>query len=789
MRFRSLSLLAGVAVLATGHAQAEAMQAGEVEATITLTAHGIPHVVANDFRGLGYGYGYAMARNDLCAMADAFATLSGRRSMTYGVEGETLNRHLGRVPYPNVVNDLSTRLIANDPRVARAKAALSPDLLDLVQGYAAGYNRYLADTPQTERPRACRDLVLTPVGEDDIVRRMIGQATLVVSRFLLPQMYAAAPPMSEERLAVPTEPALSEPAAVTPGSGIGAGSNALAVGGTLTSNGAGLLLGNPHYLWDGPDRFIQAHLTIPGRYDVMGVGMAGAPLISIGFNRSLAWTYTVSTDVRGSLYRLKLDPADATRYLVDGVSEPMTRQAITVPTTDAAGDVAHTFWMTRYGPVVEGPALPWDSEVAYAVADANAENFRILDLSLVAGQSDTVQALKEASARVMGAPYVNMIAADAAGGVLYADMSVAIGVEAGQAADCAVTSSASAYSFFVNVMDGSRSSCGWRTFADTPQDGILPASKKPWLIRNDFIANSNDSYWLVNPAHPLRGYSPVVGPVDAPQRARTRLGVQQVRDRLGSADGLPGNRFDLAAVEAILFSNRNGMAELVADDLVSLCEANPVVTLTDGSAQDLGRACAILKGWDRRDDLDSRGVLLFRQFLANAAFAGPEAGDYWAVPFDPAQPLTTPNGLNRQSGKPLRALGEAVKALEAGNMALDARLGDVQFLERDGQRIPVHGGPDSAVYNVLELSFKPGVGYTDPVQSGSSYIQAVTFENGQPVADAILANSQSEDPASPWYADQTRLYSTKTWVRLPFTAGEVARDAIAPPLVLRSPRD
>ena len=53
--------------------------------TITLTEHGIPHVVAQDWRGLGYGEGYALARNDLCAMADSFATYSGRRALRYGV--------------------------------------------------------------------------------------------------------------------------------------------------------------------------------------------------------------------------------------------------------------------------------------------------------------------------------------------------------------------------------------------------------------------------------------------------------------------------------------------------------------------------------------------------------------------------------------------------------------------------------------------------------------------------------------------------------------------------------
>ena len=45
------------------------------------------------------------------------------------------------------------------------------------------------------------------------------------------------------------------------------GSNAIALGRLATTNGRGMLLGNPHYPWSGPSRFHMAHLTIPGELD------------------------------------------------------------------------------------------------------------------------------------------------------------------------------------------------------------------------------------------------------------------------------------------------------------------------------------------------------------------------------------------------------------------------------------------------------------------------------------------------------------------------------------------
>src|SRR3546814_1675538 len=96
------------------------------------------------------------------------------------------------------------------------------------------------------------------------------------------------------------------------------GSNAVALGKDATTDGRGLLLGNPHYPWQGILRFYQFHLTIPGKLDVMGAALPGLPVVNIGFTRDLAWSHTVNTSAHFTLYALTLDPADPTRYKVGG---------------------------------------------------------------------------------------------------------------------------------------------------------------------------------------------------------------------------------------------------------------------------------------------------------------------------------------------------------------------------------------------------------------------------------------------------------------------------------------
>lgn len=48
--------------------------------------------------------------------------------------------------------------------------------------------------------------------------------------------------------------------------------------------------------------------------------------------------------------------------------------------------------------------------------------------------------------------------------------------------------------------------------------------------------------------------------------------------------------------------------------------------------------------------------------------------------------------------------------------------------------------------------------------------------DGQLDARGILTYSQSEEPDSPHYSDQTKLYSQGRWLKFPFTEAEIMAD-------------
>ena len=55
-------------------------------------------------------------------------------------------------------------------------------------------------------------------------------------------------------------------------------------------------------------------------------------------------------------------------------------------------------------------------------------------------------------------------------------------------------------------------------------------------------------------------------------------------------------------------------------------------------------------------------------------------------------------------------------------------------------------------------------------------MQVVTLKPEGVTAKTLVTYSQSVDPASPHYADYTRLYSQKSWVAAAFTEAEIAAD-------------
>ena len=102
------------------------------------------------------------------------------------------------------------------------------------------------------------------------------------------------------------------------------GSNNWAVGQKRSKNGNALLAGDPHLDLSLPSIWYEAHLVVPGRLDVYGVTVPGAPMIVLGFNRDIAWTFTnTEADVLDYYQETVDDSLHPRRYMLDGKWHPL----------------------------------------------------------------------------------------------------------------------------------------------------------------------------------------------------------------------------------------------------------------------------------------------------------------------------------------------------------------------------------------------------------------------------------------------------------------------------------
>ncbi len=743
---------AGVALAWSGAAQAQ-----RYEATITRTQHGVPHIVAKDWRGAGYGVGYAYAQDNLCMIAEEFATVAGERSLHFGAKGSAA---LGFQSVDNLSSDLFFRSAIDVPALRRGAKAQGAAALALTAGWVAGYNRYLKDLGPDKVPAECRGKAwVRAITADDMLRLNEKQMLLASSLNFAPAIANAVPPGSEPP--TKTSAAMPDPAEFE------VASNGWAFGGDVTANGKGMVIGNPHFPWAGPSRFWQMHVTIPGKMDTAGVGIAGSPFPTLGFNRDIAWTHTVTAARHFTLYQLALDPTDPTAYLVDGKSEKMVAKRISVPMPDGAAPVTRTLYSTRFGPVIVIPQAmaTWSKATAFAMRDANAGNQRGIGTWVRIATAKNVGEVRAAVTETLGIPWVNTIVADRYGDALHADVTAVPNVSAEKAKACATPLSPVVARTAI-LLDGSKSACAWDAAAGTAVPGLMPASDQAVQQRRDYMANMNDSYWLSNADHPHPVLSPILGETEKPVSLRTRSGFIETRALIA------GGKVDHDRAKAMTFANKSHAGELALKPLLALCA---------GKAE-VADACAALAKWDGRFELDSRGAWLFDRFWMKVA----RLPGIWAVPFDAKDPIHTPRDLvtsGETGDKLIAALKAAAEEVTKAGIALDARWGDVAFAQRITDRIPIHGGDGAlGVLNVQMMVPAPG-GVTP--RHGSSYVQVVGFDDAGPVADTILSYSQSPDPQSPWYGDQTQLYSRKQWVRFPFTRAQIAAAKVGEAVTIR----
>src|SRR4051794_12165328 len=750
-------------------------------AAIAFTEHGIPHVTAHNFGSLGFGSGYAATEASVCTLADTLLTARGQRSRWLGPTGrynDQVTLDASNLQVDAFVTDLRRRKVVErllrDPVAGPGRQARQ-----MVRGYVAGANTWLRNHRVTDP--ACRGAgyLRDDVTVIDLWYGVYLANLLASSGVFVKEIVDAAPPSPDDpglpelpvKAADVDRDALLKALGRDPDAPFG--SNATAVGGAASTTGKGMLLGNPHFPWRGRYHFTQQHLTIPGKYDVAGASLIGSPVVNIGWNKDVAWSHTVSTAYRFTPYEYRT-PGPGTTYLTDAGPQELVHDTVKVRLPHGK-TATEDLYRTPEGYVVDSPAtlMPWGTASVWAIRDANGEQLRTIDTFLDMGKATDVRDLLRRQDAGAGMPWVNTTAADRHGDVLYADHSVVPNVPDDLVQQC-LTPTGIVLQQVAGLpgLDGTfaDSTCAWRTDEDAERPGIFGPANLPMEIRRDWVMNANDSYWLPNPEQPLEGYAGIIGCERCVRTMRTRMVSHYVLDRLAA-----GRRESPRSLRRHEHENRVMAA---------------AVMRAGGALDDVGRAtgetaaCPGLHDWDGRSNSDSVGPHFFEKSSGRLPSPPVDAVDpVWLTQFDPNDPLNTPRDLDVANPQVIQAMSDAIASLRDRGIPFDATWGSLQVAgDRGAPPIPLGGGTGDAAGNANALAarwVRDNRDHYRPITYGSSHIQAISFLPGGRVdARTILTYGQSENPRSPYSADQTRMFSKKKWVRFAWTDAQIAHDLV-----------
>jgi penicillin amidase len=371
LSLRSIALACATVALA-GCAATSTPTAPGGTVTIKRDAYGVPHVYANDVRGLFHGFGYAVAEDRLFQMEMARRAVLGTVSEVMGPKYVTL--------------DQGSRASFTPDSIRAQMARLSPDDKAIFDGYAAGFNARVKEVlavPATLLPKEYNDAGFMPkadwTGYDvamiwvgTMANRYSNVSSEVANLRLLEQLRKARGDIEgrkmfdqirwvEDPLAPTTVPrtgvttAAQRAPADTPAThaarlapvspellvarnetdaarrGVAEpwtrpiASNLWIAGPTKTTDGSTVFINGPQFNWFNPSYVFGIGLHGAG-FDVTGNTPFAHPVVLFGTNGKIAWGATAGPLDVNDMYQEKLNPANPHEYLFNGAMRPMTKR-------------------------------------------------------------------------------------------------------------------------------------------------------------------------------------------------------------------------------------------------------------------------------------------------------------------------------------------------------------------------------------------------------------------------------------------------------------------------------
>lgn len=696
---------------------------------IRRTAHGVPHILAENLRAAAFALAYVQLEDHGIDIIEGMNAARGRSALVDG--------------HSRVDADAVARL-----RHERARAtfdSLRQDTREVYHGFAAGMNHYIR-----EHAAGIPAWVRADFTAHDVLTRDISwPSEALMDRFRRRLLEDTTNHRVFRAAAASATPDLY---VVTEQDDDNVGSNAWALAPERTATGNAILLRNPHLSWTAG--YYEAHVRVPGHLDFYGDFRIGGPFTIIGgFNPDLGFATTNNAARSHEFYALDIDPSRPGNYLFDGASVPLQRDVVTVEFRDSTGSTrrdTRTSWTTDLGPVVHR-----DARHVYVLRSSGAGDFRAGEQWLAMMQAASLEEWKDAM-RIGARTTSNLTYADRAGNILYVWMSGAPLLPHAQGGDTLAIHAAALTNVWTRRM---------------PFDS-LPQLLNP---QGGYVHNENDSphYANLNAIMPQSFRFPVEAP-------RLRLRSQHALELLHN-----DRVFTLEDVVAAKHSMRMLLADRVKADLLAGLQArvrarqqaDNALGQTAGATQpndEITRAAELLAQWNNTAAAESRGGVLFETWWERYRELM-RGEDLYAVEWNEGEPVTTPRGI-ADVQRAVDAFDWAVGETAQRFGSWDVAWGEVHRVRRGTVDVPV-GGCGGALGCFRVLNFTTAGDGRRVVNGGDGWVIAVEFGD-VPRAYSVLAYGQSPDPSSPYHDDQAAMFAENRMKAVLWTEQDIERGTV-----------
>jgi acyl-homoserine lactone acylase PvdQ len=612
---------------------------------------GVPIIETNDLEELFFLFGYAQAEDHLLPMLLNFKEAMGRLSEVLGEEG--------------IERDLRSRAYAMDRFAERDLRLASDEERRILRAFVDGINRFISDK-ENSLPEWARE------GVDE-------KEVLAFLRWCIL-------PFGEGRTLNKIWMSF--------------GSNQFAISPKRTRDGSTILSIAPHLPFQRPFQWYEAHLRGAG-FDVRGVSFFGIPMITMGHNRDIAWSYTVNPVNVGDVYEAKLS-LSGDKYFYEGSWREIEEEEIELNFKEGNGVKKIKFKLKR---THHGPIIYEEDGKAYSIRLSLFDAESILSFLIRVAKARNLKEFKEAFRRP-GFHMFNVLYGDREGNIYYL---------------CNALAPIRSPNY-----DWSKPVPGW--LRETEWQGFHPFEKLPQIENPPcgYLQNCNVDPTHITVEQYLRweDFPPFLLEPAFTGRSKRLLALLEGNSAISLEDAI-----------AYSFDVWDMTAEEWKPRLIG--EYNALIHEIKEGREILAKAINLLREWDNKDDLESRGSYLF---------------GLWAEKFSQREDKD-------EMGMLLELISAGEEMLRRFGR-LDVKWGDFHIIKRGDREYLTAGAGFSATESLHLATGRLREDGKVEGEMGTSFLMIVEF--GERVRSwSLLPFGNSENPESPHFADQAPLFSER----------------------------